>query len=607
MSLLAPVAGFLGLAIPAIIALYFLKIRRPTRVVPALHLWPSRVQDRQANVPWQRLRLSWLLVLQLLAAIFLVGAALEPALPAGATLARHTIVLLDASASMEARDVQPSRFDVARHQIGSLIDQLGAQDRMTLIAVGPTPLLLASAAGDQGGLHRALDAARPSNGIGDLSAALSLAAGLVRPGDDARAVLYSDGIFPPLAASFANGVPFPIDTVPVGASGENVAITSLSVRSTAASRMAYLRVQDFGQEARSVTIDWRVDGHLQDVRPVQLPAGQAADLVFSLPADATIVSAQLEQGDSFTLDDQGVAVARAPRTFKVLLVTPANLFLTQALRLRTDFQVDVEAPGAYHPDPAYALTVFDRFLPAQLPAGPMIVIDPPAGSSLAGGAPVGIGRVRAVDSDDPLLANVDLEDVHVARSQDLRTSTFGRPLIDSAQTPLILVRDEPYRQVLVGFDLHESDFPLRVAFPILMENLSEWMLPPSVPAHSFHPDETVSLVPLSGAQSMSVIRPDGTRRSLSTASIQTFGDTDELGVYQVEQLAQGQVQRSWFAVNLFSESVSHLQPVDRVVLPPTRIVGGQVTHRGLLDLWPWLALIGLGLLVAEWVAFHRGL
>src|SRR2546423_4195905 len=83
MTVLAPLAAVLALTIPAIIALYFLKIRRPTRVVPALHLWPSQIRDRQANVPWQRLRPSWLLFLQLLAAAALVAAAVQPVLPAG--------------------------------------------------------------------------------------------------------------------------------------------------------------------------------------------------------------------------------------------------------------------------------------------------------------------------------------------------------------------------------------------------------------------------------------------------------------------------------------------------------------------------------------------
>jgi hypothetical protein len=253
------------------------------------------------------------------------------------------------------------------------------------------------------------------------------------------------------------------------------------------------------------------------------------------------------------------------------------------------------------------MTVFDRYLPAIMPDGPSMIVQPPAGSSLAGGTPIGIGRVRAGDAADPLLANVDLRDVHVARSEDLRSSSFGRPLITSPQTPLVLVRDQPFRQVLVGFDLHESDLPLRIAFPILLENLSEWMLPPSVPSRSFHPDEAVTIVPDSTATSVSVIRPDGGRRALSAASISSFADTDLTGLYTVNQTVGGKLLTSWFSVNLFTDSISQLKPPDRLTLPPTHTRALQATHPGQLEIWPWIALAALGIIAAEWLAFHRGL
>ncbi len=608
MSFLVPAAAFLGLTIPAILALYFLRIRRPTRIVPALHLWPDQIRDRQANVPWQRLRPSWLLLLQLLAAATLVAAAIQPALPASATLARHSLVLLDASASMQATDVSPSRFEEAKRQVATIIDQLGPDDRMTLIAVSPTSRIAASAVGDRDTLHRALKAITASNGSADLSGALALAAGLVRAGDDARAYLFSDGIVDPLRASFGDGLPFPVEYHRIGVSGENVGLTSLTVRTSAQARAATLHVQNFGQQARTVSIEWRADGRLVDLRPLTLNPGQAQDLALSVPTDATAVSAHIQGTDIFALDDTATAVARTPRAFRVLLVTPGNVFLEQALRLRADLQVDVVAPGAYRPGSAYAMTVFDRFVPPSMPVSPLIVLDPPSGSALAGGTAVGIGKVRAADAGDPLLANVDLQDVHVARSQDLRASTFGRVLLTSLQTPLVLVRDEPFRQILVGFDLHESDLPLRIAFPILVQNMSEWMLPSSVPSHSFHPDEAVTIVPEAGATSVTVTRPDGSHRALATGSVATFGDTDLRGIYTVDQVVAGKTDRSWFSVNLFSTTISQLKPPARLTLPPTRTTGTiQAAHHGQLEIWPWIALAALGLVAAEWVAFHRGL
>jgi Ca-activated chloride channel family protein len=608
MSFLAPAAAALALTLPVIVALYFLRIRRPTRVVPALHLWPDQIRDRQANVPWQKLRFSWLLLLQLLVAAFLVAAAVQPALSASVTFAPHSIVLLDASASMQARDVQPSRFEEARRQVGAMIDQLAPQDRMTLIALQSTPRIAGSATGDHDALHRALDGINATNGPADLTAALSLAAGIVRSGDDARAYLFSDGIVEPVRATFADGLPFPVEYHRIGLSGENVALTSLVVRTSAQSRAAYLRVQNFGQQPRSFSLEWRSDAGLIDVRPMSLAAGQAQDVTLPVPAAATTVTAHINASDIFSLDDSVTAIARVPRAFHVLLVTPGNVFLEQALRLRTDFQVDVVAPAAYLGASAYAMTVFDRFSPPALPDSPFLMLDPPAGSPLAGGAAIGIGRVRGSDAGDPLLANVSLQDVHVARSQDLSASTFGRTLITSVQTPLVLVREEPFRQVLVGFDIHESDFPLRIGFPILVQNLSEWMLPPSVPSRSFHPDEAVTIVPETGATSVTVIRPDGSRRVLATGSVATFGDTDLTGVYTVDQIVSGKTDHSWFAVNLFSDSTSQLKPAAQLTLPPTRNASAApATHRGFIQVWPWIALLALVLVIAEWLAFHRGL
>lgn len=608
MTFLAPAAAFFALTLPAIVALYFLRIRRPTRVVPALNLWPDQVRDRQANVPWQRLRFSWLLLLQLLAAAVLVAAAVQPVLSAGTSLARHSVVLLDVSASMQARDVQPTRLDEAKKEVGAIIDQLSPQDRMTLVAVGPTPRIVASVVGDRDALHRALDGLGASNGTADLSSALALAAGLVRPGDDARGYLFSDGIVGPIRTDASSSLPFPVEYHPIGVSGENIGLTSLVVRTSAQSRAAYLHVQNFGQQARTFSLEWRADGKLVDVRQLTLAAGVAQDLTLPVPSNATVVSAHIDAGDIFSLDDTVTAVARTPSTFRVLLVTPGNVFLEQALALRGDLQLDVVAPADYKSSAPYAMSIFDRYSPPTLPNGPFISIDPPPGSPLAGGAAIGVGRVRATDAGDPLLTNVDLNDVHIARSQDLRNDTFGRALITSLQTPLVLVRDEPFRQVLFGFDLHESDLPLRIAFPILVQNLSEWILPPSVPSHSFHPDEPVTIVPETGAKSVTVVRPDGSRRALAGGAVATFGETDLTGVYTVEQTVAGGTNRSWFTVNLFSDQVSQLKPAERITLPPyNNAVAVNAVHRGQLEIWPWIALGALGLVVLEWLAFHRGL
>ena len=53
---------------------------------------------------------------------------------------------------------------------------------------------------------------------------------------------------------------------------------------------------------------------------------------------------------------------------------------------------------------------------------------------------------------------------------------------------------------------------------------------------------------------------------------------------------------------------SQLKPADRLTLPPSRTTAGvQGQHRGLIEIWPWIVLAALAIVVAEWLAFHRGL
>src|SRR2546430_8983833 len=123
-------------------------------------------------------------------------------------------------------------------------------------------------------MHRALNGIVASNGSADLSAALALAAGAARAGEQSRANLFSDGNVQPLHAAFANRLPFPIEYHRVGVSGENVGLTSLVVRASAKSRAAFLRVQNFGQQQRSLTVEWRSDAGLIGLRPPNPQAGQ---------------------------------------------------------------------------------------------------------------------------------------------------------------------------------------------------------------------------------------------------------------------------------------------------------------------------------------------
>src|SRR3990167_336690 len=114
MSFLAPLfLSLAALAVPILI-LYMLKLRRREQEVSSTFLWRMVIRDREANSPWQKLRRNLLLLLQLLLLALLVVALARPFIPVQVVASGQVTVLLDASASMNATDVSPSRFESAK-------------------------------------------------------------------------------------------------------------------------------------------------------------------------------------------------------------------------------------------------------------------------------------------------------------------------------------------------------------------------------------------------------------------------------------------------------------------------------------------------------------
>jgi len=605
-SLLAPVAAAFGLVIPAIVALYFLRVRRPQVPVSSTLLWRSMIKDRQANVPWQRLRFSWLLVLQVLAAMAIVLALMRPAHSAPAPLAAHTIIMVDASAPMRAIDVAPSRFAEAKKRASQIIGRMGAQDRVTLMELSAQPKVLASAVGDRNALRQALGRLSPDNAPADLQQALALAASVSGSGTDTELVLLSDGITDPLQAPVS--LPFRLTYQVVGTSGENVAITALSAQPGPSGQVGFVHVQNFGTKHHDTTLDWSVDGKLLNAKALSLDGGAGTDLTFALPAGAQRLAASLTPGDTLALDDAAWGLARPSAGYRALLVSPGgNLFLQQALRLLPGLQLTGVTSTADAAQPA-DLYIYDRFLPPSLPNAPLLIVDPPTSTVLPTGQAFSPGALQPAAAD-PLLADLNLTDVHVAAARDLSHANFGRALITSQGGAVVLRRDTPTRGILIGFDLHDSDLPLRATFPILVDRLVAWLLP-QASQPSYAPGQEVPLGATGGG--LSVTRPDGAVVAVAADAASgpaVFVDTQQLGIYEVARTVGGRRQvLSHFSVNTFSPRISAIAPVVHPNLGgsvPAAPAGKGRTRRQ--EWWPWAAGAALLLLSIEWAVFHRGL
>src|SRR5271165_5273206 len=116
MNFLAPFAFLFALTIPVVIVFYLLKRKRVVKLVSSTLLWQKFLAETQASAPFQKLRRNWLLLLQILLLLLATLALARPYFATKAPPSELRVMIIDASASMQATDETPSRFEKAKAQ-----------------------------------------------------------------------------------------------------------------------------------------------------------------------------------------------------------------------------------------------------------------------------------------------------------------------------------------------------------------------------------------------------------------------------------------------------------------------------------------------------------
>ena len=164
MPLTTPLALLGLLFVPAVVAMYLLKLRREERVVPSTLLWQRLVADVEANAPWQRLRRSLLFLLQLLLVLILVLLAARPFIERPAGLARDIVLVVDTSASMGATDLTPNRLSAAKEAALNALRDLPAGGKVSVVEAGRTARIVAAGSSDLGRIRLAIESNSADHG-----------------------------------------------------------------------------------------------------------------------------------------------------------------------------------------------------------------------------------------------------------------------------------------------------------------------------------------------------------------------------------------------------------------------------------------------------------
>src|SRR5437879_12620291 len=130
MNFLAPLAFVFAASIPVVVLFYLFKRNRVVKLVSSTLLWQHFLAETQSSAPFQKLRKNWLLILQIILLTLAVLALARPYFATKAKPAQLRVVILDASASMQATDQAAPRFEKARATAHTRADRRANTDQM---------------------------------------------------------------------------------------------------------------------------------------------------------------------------------------------------------------------------------------------------------------------------------------------------------------------------------------------------------------------------------------------------------------------------------------------------------------------------------------------
>jgi len=654
-----------AVAIPTLLILYFLKLRRREVEVSSTLLWKKSIRDLQANAPFQRLRRNLLLLLQMLILMLALAALAQPLWRSTTPPGGRSVILIDRSASMSALDETnesnkpETRLDHAKRDALTFIDSLsdggifhqGSADEAMVIAFDSSAQVLQPYTTSKQRLRDAVRAVEPTDAPTHLDEAMRLAGAYTRTFQEDRGLiagagppiyLWTDGVF-----SDSDRVTIPPETrIEYRAVGKpdtpNLAITAIRAsrafdKPTEAS--IFVGLQSTDSAPRAVDVQLAADGVVTAVRSITLPPASAeagpssAGVIFRLDRDeGAVVSARLLSTDALPADDQARLVLSPARRLAVGVVTRGNLFLKAALEGLPLSRLDLLTPEAFQSlvnegrQNQYEVFILDSWIPpppASLPPGAYLIFN--ALPSIPGFVPrdqsdsPDVSVVTNWDRDHPALSHITLENLYIARPILLESSEAIRALATGHHGPVILEStDSAVHALVVAFDIARSNWPYDIGFVLFMASSIRYLGDEgaSLASDSATPGGTLTTRLPAGVGQATVTLPDGsTATALAGPDGRvSFGPVARAGVYTFSWVGPpgprdpiiNSNPRRAIPVNLTDALESRLGAKPTLDLPAGAIPAvatGALAHNQELSTWFLLAV--LLVMLIEWWFYHR--
>ncbi len=602
MTFLAPMAGAWLASLPVLVWLWRLASSSKRTTLPSLVPFERLV--RRAAHRRTRMPINLLFWLQAAALALLALAMTQPLWPAHRV--RTVLLVLDTSASMQAKSDGRTMWDEAKKLAWRRIAAGGRRERFALVGSVPVASPLAEPTADRAQLRAALDSLAPVDRSGNLALAARIGRGLLRARPDATVVV-TDEPAPERAASDRAPQSAPVEVLSVGKPLPNAAIVGVDTREplcAASESQIAVTVQNFADQPQNVAVSISQQGRVLSRQTRLLAPGASEPLRFDVPQAGGEYDVQLVAGhNTLAADDHATVVMRGRAALPVMVASDSQRFIDTVGRW-----LDACANITWQPQHLGDASASSMRLDGDS-AQRVVVTDRP---DLAEQAPVAMLFARAGSADRPTAVQWLVETAHPVseylESLDVVPTLLARDAADAGGEPMVwgLIRGQRLplvtsvtgrgrRMVRLAFD---PAGPESVAPVLVFLNSLRWLSGLQASATTGEP----LIVGPFAAGAVRVRAPDGRTSTVNTESGWVrYEATDRAGRYE---FSQGSVR--------VERVVNFVDPVESNLLarPSTlKLESAPAAHetveatREQQPMMRWLLRLIAIVLLAEWLLY----
>ena len=560
-----------------VVVLYILRMpRRRLQIASIAYLRGLQMDARRRR---RRLRTVLSMLLQAVVLVLLAFSAARPLLTSGRLEERRIVLIMDVSASMRTQDGGEgmTRFEAARKKAEEIVGRMEHGDRMLIVAADSEARIVQQFERDRHTLYRTLSNLEPGFETTDLSQAFELVREVIRPLAEPQVFLLSDAA-DELDADRYSEVLSKVQFHAFGQAKGNVGIVSFSARRNMDSERDFsslIALLNTFDEPRKGLLKLSIGGTTVQIQELTLEPHRLVTEMYEMTlvvggafrADLTIVDPGVE--DHFPVDNVAHEWIPKRERIKVLVVAPEedrDGYLDAAMSANIGVQGYRINPGQYHPNYDVGAMIFYNWTPEKLPDAPLIFVNTRGENPAAHVSQDAVLRplMRSWDRTHPLMNYISLENLLLSTALAVKGEEWMEPVARTVQTPIVLAgRRGAQKLVFVAFDPKQSDFPFRLAFPVLVSNSLLWFTQDEVGEQEtqFRPGEVVEIrVPENlrdRPDEVTVTDPfDETAQAKVIGNAATFTQTYLCGTYTYE-LGK---RTHGFAVNLRDAKESDIAP-----------------------------------------------